>query len=128
MPITGHAYFVPGRQALNIGWKVVLANDRYAHTKYGLHQQAVRAGGPGTVYRGNFDDDVVYCCHLYPLGPGAGRWQCLLIGKFVFCIGNKNRRLMHIPGSGRATLGAKAAMNTKIFILNHYPSGMRKVG
>src|SRR5688572_33280114 len=35
--------------------------------------------------------------------------------------------LLHVPGAGRAALGAQAAMKADILVLYHYPSGCERV-
>jgi hypothetical protein len=57
--VPGYPDLVPGGQPLDIRREVVLADDGDTHAEYGLAQQAIRAGGPGAVHRGDLDDDVV---------------------------------------------------------------------
>ena len=51
--------FVPGREALDIGWKIVLAHDRDAHTEQRLHQHTVGTGRAGAIRIGNLDRKLV---------------------------------------------------------------------
>ncbi len=59
----GDTDFVPGRQPLDIGREVVLADDRDAHAEDRLHQQAVGTGRTRAVDCCYLDDDVVYSSH-----------------------------------------------------------------
>jgi hypothetical protein len=40
------------------------------------------------------------------------------------CVWNFKLKLLHIPGRGRAALGAKAAMDTEVFVLEHQALGL----
>src|SRR5688572_13407630 len=35
-----------------------------------------------------------------------------------------DRRLLHVPGRGGATLGAQPAVHTEVFVFDHDPAGM----
>ena len=54
-----HADFVPGGQTLDIRWKKVLPGNRNAHAENRLHEQAVGAGGTGSVDVGQLDCEIV---------------------------------------------------------------------
>src|SRR3954454_6430961 len=59
VPVLGHADFIPGGQALDVGGKIVFPHDRDAAAEDGLHQQRIGAGGAGAVHSRDLDDEIV---------------------------------------------------------------------
>src|SRR5208282_752586 len=64
---------VPGRRALNIGRKIILADHGHAAAEDGLHQQSVGARRTGTVDGRDLDGEVVYA-----VGWGCGWHACFM--------------------------------------------------
>ena len=120
--VLGYPDLVPRGQALDIRRKIILADDGDAHAEYRLAQKAVRARRAGAVYRGDLDDNVVGSCHSMTLASGSG-----FAGLFRFCpdrfvlrVWKQDLRFLHVPGAGRAALGAQAAVHADILVLDHH--------
>src|SRR5262249_5479650 len=56
----GNAHLVPGRQALDVGWKNIARSDRYPHAQQRTREQLIGGGRARAVDVGEADDEVVY--------------------------------------------------------------------
>src|SRR5687767_673705 len=43
-------------------------------------------------------------------------------------VGRLEEELLHVPGAGRAALGAQAAMQADVFVLDHDAHGLQRAG
>src|SRR5437762_1541358 len=44
------------------------------------------------------------------------------------CVGHLDQRLLHVPGTGRTALGAQAAVQADVLVLDHDAAGLEVVG
>ena len=103
----------PGRQTLDVRRKDVARTRRDAHPQHRLGEQRVGAGRAGAVDVGEFDDEVVDAGYrLRHAGPAC-----------VMSI----EELAHVPCAGRTALGAQAAMQADILVLDHDAPGLQRV-
>src|SRR5690606_34772118 len=54
------AYFIPGRQSLDVGGENIFWTDGNTHSKNRLGKEEIRTGGPGAVHIGKTHDKFVY--------------------------------------------------------------------
>ena len=131
--LLGHAHFVPGRQALDVGGEDVARRDRDAHAQDRAREQLVGRGRARAVDVGELDDEVVD-------GFDALRFlraHAAFLGLFLLvsvvrasgpACGHLDERLLHVPGAGRAALGAQAAVQADVLVLGHDAAGFQRAG
>ena len=132
--VARHADLVPGRQSLDIGREIILADDRDPHPENCLHHEAIRARGSGAIDRGDLDDDVVDSWHganfldVRSLLAGRSPAPRLAGRELVAGLRDEDLRTLHVPGPRRATLGSQTAMHAQVLVLDHDAVGLRQSG
>src|SRR5580765_1666569 len=55
------------------------------------------------------------------------RGRAALGAAIAFRLGQLDQELLHVPGAGRAALGAQAAVQAHVFVLHHHAAGLELV-
>ena len=79
-------------------------------------EHLVGAGRARAVDVGEADDEVVYA---------ADR---LFVGHARTCLSHLDEVFLHVPGSGGTALGAQAAMQADVLVLDHHAPGLQVAG
>ena len=96
MACFGHPHFIPGRQALNVGWEDVARGDRYAMAQDSAGEQFVGARRTRAIDVGEADDEVVHAADRAFDGHDVPAW---VISMRYFCMSHApvGQRSAHSP-------------------------------
>src|SRR5271169_22953 len=65
---------------------------------------------------------------VFGMTSGNLRLARLEGGGFIYRVRPEDLRLLHVPGSGRAALGAQPAVHAQVLVLDHHAAGLRQAG
>ena len=116
----GHPHLVPGRQALDVATGRCCAAPPARPCAGSTWRTAVGAGRARAVDIGELDDEVVDALEaVYAV--------CMLQHAAAPPVPYRSGTL-HVPGAGRAALGAQAAVQADILVLDHDAAGLQRAG
>ena len=133
MAALAHPNFVPRGQALNVGRENIARAGRDPHPQYRLGKEGIGARRARSVHIRKLHDEVVDAlnrgnfefwlgCHRFRArGRRRTRSPAAACGSGP---GHVEEEFAHVPRSGRAALGAQAAMQADILVFDHDAPGL----